>query len=62
MNNYDKEIALEKIENIIAKKIKNNKEKNLEKFKKEMEPLLEDRNKIFMGDKELIKKYLEVKE
>lgn len=59
MENYDKKIALEKIESIIAKTIKENKGKNLEKFRETLDPLLEDRDKIFLGDEELIKKYLE---
>ena len=69
MNDFDREIALYKIQNIIAEKIKNNAEKiknnterNYEIFKKKIKPLLEERNKILLGDEVLIKKYLEMRE
>lgn len=58
MNDFDREIALYKIQNIIAEKIKNNTERNYEIFKKKIKPLLEERNKILLGDEVLIKKYL----
>ena len=60
MNDFDREIALYKIQNIIAEKIKNNTERNYEIFKKKIKPLLEERNKILLGDEVLIKKYLEM--
>ncbi len=62
MNDFDREIALYKIQNIIAEKIKNNTERNYEIFKKKIKPLLEERNKILLGDEVLIKKYLEMRE
>ena len=62
MNDFDREIALYKIQNIIAEKIKNNTERNYEIFKKKIKPLLEERNKIILGDEVLIKKYLEMRE
>lgn len=62
MNDFDREIALYKIQNIIAEKIKNNTERNYEIFKKKIKPLLEERNKILLGDEILIKKYLEMRE
>ena len=62
MNDFDREIALYKIQNIIAEKIKNNTERNYEIFKKKIKPLLEERNKILQGDEVLIKKYLEMRE
>ena len=62
MNDFDREIALYKIQNIIAEKIKNNTESNYEIFKKKIKPLLEERNKILLGDEVLIKKYLEMRE
>lgn len=62
MNEFDREIALYKIQNIIAEKIKNNTERNFEVFKEKIKPLLEERNKILLGDEVLIKKYLEMRE
>ncbi len=62
MNDFDREIALYKIQNIIVEKIKNNTERNYEIFKKKIKPLLEERNKILLGDEVLIKKYLEMRE
>lgn len=62
MNDFDREIALYKIQNIIAEKIKNNTERNYEIFKKKIKPLLEERNKMLLGDEVLIKKYLEMRE
>ena len=62
MNDFDREIALYKIQNIIAEKIKNNTERNYEIFKKKITPLLEERNKMLLGDEVLIKKYLEMRE
>ena len=62
MNDFDREIALYKIQNIIAEKIKNNTERNYEIFKKKIKPLLEERNKRNIGDEVLIKKYLEMRE
>ena len=62
MNDFDREIALYKIQNIIAEKIKNNTERNYEIFKKKIKPLLEERNKMLLVDEVLIKKYLEMRE
>ena len=62
MNDFDREIALYKIQNIIAEKIKNNTERNYEIFKKKIKTLLEERNKMLLGDEVLIKKYLEMRE
>lgn len=56
MEDLRAEIALEIIQLKIVKFIKNNKEKNVEKFTKELRQLTEERDKIYDLDVETIDK------
>lgn len=58
MNNCKREVALYKIQEIIVKETRENKEKNIQKFKEKMQPLFIDRNEVIMGNEEIIKKYV----
>lgn len=50
------DIAIELIERKIARYIKNNKEKNFEKFSKELKRMTEDREKIYDLDENTIER------
>ena len=54
------EVALEIIELKIVHLIKNNKEKDLEKFKEELNTLSEERDKIYELDEDTINKVYNV--
>jgi len=59
MDELNVEIAIEILERKISNFIKNNKEKDFEKFKKELQQLVEEREKIYDLDEETIKKVYE---
>ena len=54
------EVALEIIERKIINFIKNNKEKDLEKFKQKLSILVEERDKIYELDEDIINKVYDV--
>ncbi len=60
MENYKIEIALEIIQLKIIDFIKNNKEKDVKEFTKELKQLTEDREKIYESDEETIEKVYNV--
>ena len=60
MENYTIEIALEIIQLKIIDFIKNNKEKDVKEFTKELKQLTEDREKIYESDEETIEKVYNV--
>lgn len=58
LNNYDLDLAIEIINMKIAKEIKNNKEKNFEKFKEKIINLKNQRKEIYKNNQEIIEKVL----
>lgn len=54
------EIAIDIMQRKIAHFIKNNKEQNLEIFKKELQKLIYEEEKLYELDEEIIKKVYEV--
>lgn len=56
MDELKVEIAIEILERKISEFIKNNKETDFEKFKKELQKLTEEREKIYELDEEIIEK------
>lgn len=60
MNEIKVEIAIDIIQRKIAHFIRNNKEKNLEIFKKQLQELIEEENKIYELDEETINKVYEI--
>lgn len=56
MDELKVEVAIEILERKISEFIKNNKETNFEKFKKELQQLIEEREKIYELDEETIER------
>ena len=58
LDEYGMEFAIQNIAQKIAQKMDEYKDKKDKKYKKELAMLLQDRQKIYLEDKETIKKYL----
>lgn len=52
------EMAICIIQNMIAKEIKQNKERNYEKFKEKIKKLRDEQHQIYLGNEEIINKVL----
>jgi hypothetical protein len=60
MDEYERELALYKVQEEIVKKIKSLKKADYQKAKNILNYLFEDRNNIMQSDDETIKKYLKI--
>ena len=60
MEEFNVELAIDIMQRKIAHFIKNNKEKNVETFKKELKKLVQEEEKIYELDEDTIEKVYEV--
>lgn len=60
MDELKLELAIDIMQRKIAQFIRNNKEKNLEIFKKQLQKLIEEENRIYELDEETINKVYQV--